>query len=276
MVRTMKSLAAVNIRQYERAIASLEVYRSVIDAGWKALFHCGSRLAPAAPAQDAVCLVIASDQGLCGRFNEAVREHALARTPELERDGGLITFWMFGEKLRGAVKETGRVRALYFPAPGNLPAVDTQLGEVVQRIEGVRGGHGIERVYVCHHLLSRSGGNRPASFRLLPLDESWAQTFSEGKWPGRCLPTIGLPPEPMFRQLFRQHLFISLYRAFAHSLACENAARLAAMQAAEKNIREMGDTLLADFRELRQATVTGELLDIISGFEALGEETRPL
>ena len=76
----------------------------------------------------------------------------------------------------------------------------------------------------------------------------------------------------MFAHLFRQYLFISFYRAFAQSLAGENAARLMAMQAAEKNIIELQDDLQARFREQRQAAITSELLDIISGFEALKEE----
>ena len=63
--------------------------------------------------------------------------------------------------------------------------------------------------------------------------------------------------------------FHFFYRAFAQSLAGENAARLMAMQAAEKNILELQEDLQALFREQRQAGITSELLDIISGFEAL-------
>ncbi len=56
----------------------------------------------------------------------------------------------------------------------------------------------------------------------------------------------------------------------------ENAARLMAMQAAEKNIQELEEQLQALFREQRQAGITNELLDIISGFEALSEEDVPI
>jgi F-type H+-transporting ATPase subunit gamma len=85
---------------------------------------------------------------------------------------------------------------------------------------------------------------------------------------------MALAQDQMFSHLFRQHLFVSLYRAFAQSLASENAARLMAMQAAEKNILETQDQLQAAFREQRQANITNELFDIISGFEALSEETQ--
>ena len=83
---------------------------------------------------------------------------------------------------------------------------------------------------------------------------------------------VGLPHDEMFSHLIRQYLFVSFYRAFAQSLASENAARLIAMQAAEKNISELEEKLQASFREQRQASITNELFDIISGFEALSEE----
>jgi F-type H+-transporting ATPase subunit gamma len=83
---------------------------------------------------------------------------------------------------------------------------------------------------------------------------------------------LGLSYETMFHYLFQQYLFVALFRALAQSSAAENAARLMAMQAAEKNILETQENLMARFREQRQANITNELLDIVSGFEALSEE----
>jgi F-type H+-transporting ATPase subunit gamma len=77
--------------------------------------------------------------------------------------------------------------------------------------------------------------------------------------------------EPLLSSLLRQHLFVSLYRAFAESLASENASRLASMQAAERSIDERLEALRGEFRYQRQHAITEELLDIVSGFEALNE-----
>ena len=70
--------------------------------------------------------------------------------------------------------------------------------------------------------------------------------------------------------MIKEYLFVSIYRAFANSLASENASRLAAMQSAEKNIEERLEELYLHFHRQRQMTITEELLDIVSGFEALG------
>jgi F-type H+-transporting ATPase subunit gamma len=73
----------------------------------------------------------------------------------------------------------------------------------------------------------------------------------------------------LFQALIREYLFVSLFRALAESLASENAARLASMQVAERNIEDRLKSLTSQFHQCRQTAVTSELLDIISAFEAL-------
>jgi len=75
----------------------------------------------------------------------------------------------------------------------------------------------------------------------------------------------------LFSSLIHEYLFVSLYRAFAESLESENASRLASMQGAEKNIEEMLSGLKTHFQQQRQMSITGELLDIVAGFEALNK-----
>jgi F-type H+-transporting ATPase subunit gamma len=73
----------------------------------------------------------------------------------------------------------------------------------------------------------------------------------------------------LFQGLIREYLFVSLFRAFAESLASENASRLASMQVAERNIEDRLHALTVESRQLRQSAITDELLDIIASFEAL-------
>ena len=84
-----------------------------------------------------------------------------------------------------------------------------------------------------------------------------------------------MPWETLFSALIGEFLFISLFRAFAASLAAENMARLASMQRAEKNIEEMQDDLTARYHALRQSTITEELFDVITGFEAVISQDGP-
>ncbi|ASC71943.1 Hypothetical Protein XM38_028970 [Halomicronema hongdechloris C2206] len=105
--------------------------------------------------------------------------------------------------------------------------------------------------------------------QLFPLSYLYLQTLQRQPWPCRCRPQITLDSNRLFSAVFQQQGFIRLYRACAESLASENASRLAAMQIAEKNIEERLAELKTTFQQQRQDTITDELLDIISGFEAL-------
>ncbi len=265
----MKSLAAVNIRQFERAVESLEAYREVVDNAWKVFFVSGSLTAGAGKSKaGAICVVVGSDQGMCGQFNEALVSHTLEEAQRLSKKGEDVTFWSVGEKVASALEDSGH-GGKRFPGADNLNEINALVQAILQELEAVRSLEGTERFYLSHNLLAGGGGYEPTTHRVLPMDKEWIDRYRSQKWPGRCLPMTGLTPETLFTHLLYQYLYVSFFRALAQSLASENAARLMAMQAAEKNILEREEALSASFREQRQANITNELLDIISGFEAL-------
>ena len=268
----MKSLAAVNIRQFERAVESLEQYRAVIDLGWQVLLRYGAPLPRKRRPNRAICVIIGSDQGMCGQFNEILIGYALEEIKNLEKNIMKVTCWSVGEKIFHALKDMGFKEGEHVSTPDSLSAVHSRVQIMLQKIQSWRSSQEIEQIHVCHNVVSESGGYTQSFYRLLPLDKAWAETYTEKKWPGRCLPMLGLSQESMFHYLFQHYLFVSFFRALTQSLAAENAARLMAMQSAEKNILETQENLLARFREQRQADITNELLDIVSGFEALSEE----
>ena len=127
----------------------------------------------------------------------------------------------------------------------------------------------MDRIVLFYNKLSTGVSYASQTIHLLPLDRAWLQQMSKYKWPTRGLPTFTRDRSLLFSGLIRQYLFVSLYRAFAESMASENAARLASMQAAERNIKNTVDAFRMALNEQRQNAITDELLDIVSGFEAL-------
>ena len=115
---------------------------------------------------------------------------------------------------------------------------------------------------------------RPRGIRLLPVDAEWIRGLKAKPWPSRVIPSPMLETERLFHSLIREYLFGSLFGAFAESLASENAARLASMQVAERNIEDRLKALTSEFHQSRQAAVTSELLDIVSASEALSAKDR--
>ena len=108
--------------------------------------------------------------------------------------------------------------------------------------------------------------------QLLPVNHDWLREIAKKKWDSKSLPIFRMDGDQIFSSLIREYLFVSLYRAFAESLASENASRLASMQNAEKNIEEQLQDLHVQFHRTRQMTITEELLDIVAGFEAMQEQ----
>jgi F-type H+-transporting ATPase subunit gamma len=143
-------------------------------------------------------------------------------------------------------------------------------------MEAWRAGDRNDRVSLLFNHTASGSFIQPRRILLLPLDREWLRSLALKKWPHRVLPTFTMGPGPLLAALVRQHLSVTLYRTVAQSLAAENASRLTAMQAAEKNISERLDELQAAFHQERQGTITEELLDVISGFETLTAANRPL
>ncbi|MEW5773488.1 MAG: F0F1 ATP synthase subunit gamma [Thermodesulfobacteriota bacterium] len=268
VVKTMKALAAVNIRQFEAAVESLEGCAAVADQGLHAFFRAHGPLPPVRTGPAGLVLVLGSDQGMCGGFNEAAAQAAAAQVAALAAGGARVRVWTCGERVRAALEAAGLASDLHLAMPGGLHGIPPLAAELILRYEADLGTRGAETLVLAHNRLARTGAYEPAVRRLLPLDRDWQAPYL-APWPRRCLPETGLPAGELFPELFRHYLAISLYRAFGLSLAAENAARLAAMQAAEKNIEERSEELARSFREARQTLVTAELLDVIAGFEAL-------
>src|SRR5690606_22452323 len=98
----------------------------------------------------------------------------------------------------------------------------------------------------------------PSKLQLLPIDHAWLSSLATRTWVSRSLPTFTMDWRRLLSALIRQHLFVSLYRAYAESMASENASRLASMQAAEKNIQNHLSRLAVDYHQRRQQAITEE------------------
>jgi F-type H+-transporting ATPase subunit gamma len=272
VVRTMKSMASVNIRHYERAVESLEKYRHTVDLAWTVFFRARGELPSGEAGGRGVCLVIGTDQGMCGPFNDVLLSHVLGREPGMA-EAGEVVYWSAGERIDAAMMDEGRAPELRFPLPGSLTAVDARVLEIVDRIERWHRERGLQRFFVGHNTTRKAGGYEPVLTRVLPLDRPWAERYFRMEWPRRNIPQVNLDLGTFFSRLFSQYLYIALYRAFGQSLAGENAARLSAMQSAEKNIQEMREHLVASHRQQRQNEITEELFDVVAGFTAMTEES---
>ncbi len=277
LVKTMKALAAVSIREYGLAEESLIEYNRTIEMGLEIVMR--SRQREIVTSKDFKknrlgAVIFGSEQGLCGRFNEQIANFAVERMNELKIRKENRTILALGERVIARLEEEGEKVEQRFSFFGNHAGITQVMQQVLIRVEEWRLKREIEQIVLFYNRPISGASFRPNMAYLLPLDLEWLSGLEKKKWPSRSLPTFTMDEEELFSSLIRQYLFFSLYRAFVESLASENASRLSSMQVAEKNIEDRLKELNTQFYSLRQDSITVELLDIITGFEALTGENR--
>lgn len=275
IVRTMKALAATSVRQYEKAAESLDDYYHTIELGLSVVLSA-SLERPVDPVLDqrqpVLIFIFGSDHGLAGRFNEQIVSYTLedywVQTGEAgdELPSNRIIA-AIGEQAVSRTKAAGIDLARKFNMPSSISAITTFIRQLLEEIEDWRTREGVQKVLLFYNR-PRVGGFSPRAETLLPVNLARLKE-TRLKWESRSLPTFTMPPDRLLSALLRQYFFVSLYRACALSLAAENTSRLAAMQAAEKNINERLEELKTAYQHERQAAITEELLDIIAGFKAV-------
>jgi F-type H+-transporting ATPase subunit gamma len=274
VVKTMKALAAVSMRQYEQAVASLGAYNRTIEMALQVTLRDTPALMDktgTAPNGNFGVLVLGSDQGLCGRFNDQIVDAALSIIQGVEPEAERWHVVAVGARAAARLEEMGQPVADTLTMPASLAGVTPMVQDVLIYLDTWRVNQRLGRMVLLHNRLVSGSVYTPHTVHLLPFDGTRLNDLTAPSWPSRSLPTFTLDREQLLSSLLRQHLFVSLYRSLVESLASENASRLASMQAAERSIEERLDDLRTQFRYQRQHAITEELLDIVAGFEALSD-----
>lgn len=270
VVRTMKVLSMTSIRQCEEAVAALVDYNRSVRLGLQAALRHRPRdvaYGPAASPEHVGAIVFGSAWGMCGRFNEQLASFAARELEAIAPEQ--LTLLALGEYVGGRLDDAGRPPDSRHAVPDSVDGITARVQDLLVILEAWQSERHIGRVVLFYHESASGTAYAPRAVPLLPVDTAWLEELEARPWPTRVLPTFRMEWEPLFTALFRQYLFVTLYRAFAESLASEHSSRLAAMQAAQDNVEERLADLQARFHRQRQTAITEELLDIISGFEAL-------
>jgi F-type H+-transporting ATPase subunit gamma len=211
-------------------------------------------------------LIFGTDQGLVGRFNEVVGDFALETLRDLP---GPKTIWAVGERVCPSLEGAGLAITKRFAVPSSVAAITALVAEIQIEVEGYTARERNSEVHVFHNHPQAAARYGVTCQRLLPLDTTWWKHLTQIRWPTAQGAEVLGGAAASLPALVHEHLFISLYKACAESLASENASRLEAMQRAEKNIESVSTQLQRSLNRLRQSSIDEELFDVVAGFNAL-------
>jgi F-type H+-transporting ATPase subunit gamma len=272
VVKTMKALAAVSIRQYQKAVESLDDYNRTVEMGLQIVLK--ERLGAMSQSKSRAVkrlgvIVFGSDQGLCGQLNEQISVFTLDHFKETGVKKENRKVLAVGARVADYVEDAGQPVDELMATPSSTAGITPLVQEIIMIIEEWHFRQNVDHFMLFYNDYISGANYHPYKAQLLPVNRDWLKDLAHKKWDSKSLPIFRMDCHRLFSSLIREYLFVSLYRAFAESLASENASRLASMQNAEKNIEEQMQDLHVQFHRTRQMTITEELLDIVAGFEAL-------
>ncbi len=276
IIKTMKALSAASIRQYEQAVSALAAYYLTVERGLHVTLK--GTAPPSSPPRRLreprrlAAIVFGSDHGLCGRFNEEITQYALERMDSAAADPKNRLLLAVGARVAASLEQAGQSIEEDFLVPGSASQITATVQQILLKLDEWREQAGVHYVYLFYNRHTDGKGYHPTGFELLPINLHRFHRLEEEQWPSRMLPTFTMEREVLLARLLHQYLFVTIFRACAESQASEHTSRLAAMQAAERNLDERLDEVTMVFRRARQNAITSELLDVVSGFEALTTE----
>ena len=262
IISSMRSLAAIYLSRTEERLDGIRAYADTVG---RAIEDClfGREIAlPETEGKGSAILAMFSEQGLCGRFNEVMAEAASERAKEVPSP----RFIVVGRRGPALLRRERLEIIAELPSTTSPDGQDGVIHRIARTVLELFERDAFGRLYLLYARYLSPGKIEPQFERILPLDlEQWRDPESARA----AAPRLALPRRRLLGELVNEYTFVSLFRAMTESLAGENGMRLQSMEAARTNIEETLEDLQLKARIQRQNEITEELLDVVSGAEAL-------
>jgi len=292
ITRAMKFIAAAKLRRAQEGVFAARPYaRGIL----RVLRSAAARVETTAhpllerrPEERLLVVVVTGDRGLCGAFNTNV----IRRATEFFREHASqeIQVIAAGKKGRDTLRRRGRTFAAeYMNVSGKVEFATAK--EISARIAEMYAKREVDGVYAIYNEFKNVMVQKLRTMKLLPIDpgilisetEDAGKEKAEGQEPGEMAEGVKQregekgnapllvdyiyeePIEEIFSGLLPRYLDSEVFRVMLESAAAEHAARMTAMDSATRNAAKFIDRLTLDMNKIRQASITKELIEIVSG-----------
>ena len=210
-------------------------------------------------------VILTSDRGLCGGFNNNICRFA-EKLYHLRKADEEMDFFFIGRKAKN-----------YFKFRNITPVeevfnLDRELsyplaGKIAQKLmESFTKGQ-YEGIYFIYNSFKSVISQKTVKEIFLPVDLSKATLSEQSRFSKDLI--FETSPQELLKNLIQKHFTVQVYRAMCESLAGEYGARMTAMESASKNAGDIISKLTLTFNKMRQSAITTELIEVSSGAEAL-------
>ena len=267
ITKAMKMVAAAKLRRAQDAVTRARPYAAILEQALGRIAAAGAEashpLLASRPGKKAELILLTSDRGLAGAFNSNIVRRGQRFLVENADRYQQIEVSTIGRKARDFLRArkipsrkdyAGTYQNMRFETAAEIA------GELSDRF---RSGQ-VDAIFICYNEFKSAITQTVVLKQFLPVETGDAATTG---------PATEFMYEPdqaqLLEELVPKHLAIQVWRALLDSAASEHGARMTAMESATTNAEDMIAALTLQYNRARQAYVTKELMEIVSGAEAL-------
>jgi F-type H+-transporting ATPase subunit gamma len=275
-------LSAVSASKVRKAMAAVAATRNYATKAWQVLIHIAGQpgretlhplLTKRANIKQTLVLVVSGDRGLAGAYNTNIIRYLLHKFDKYEMPVKYIAVGRKGRDL--LIRRRKNVIAEFSnlpPAPSFSDVSAIGRLAVNEFLEGK-----VDEVYLVYTDFVTMTKQEPVIKRLLPLDVGASSEDRVEAYESKHLSAAYIyePEESeILDEIIPRFTALQVFQAILEGLASEHAARMIAMGNATDNAVELVGALQMDYNKVRQQTITGDLLDIAGGAEALSKTLK--
>ena len=275
ITKAKQMVAAAKLRKAQAAAEAARPYSERLEAvvaslATKIAGGSGEGASPllAGTGKDQVHLLVVanSDRGLAGAFNANIVKAALAKARELELDGKTVQFYLIGRKGRPVINRTypGKIVANYDTTGVKEPGFG-QAQEIAQELSQMFLDGKFDVAHLFYSRFKSALAQIPTEQQVIPVK------IPADADRNAIAATVEYEPseEAILDDLLPRNVSVQLFKALLENNASEQGASMTAMDNATRNAGDLINKLNIQYNRSRQAAITTELVEIISGAEAL-------
>jgi F-type H+-transporting ATPase subunit gamma len=208
-------------------------------------------------------IVISTDRGLCGGLNTNLFKTVITAMKEWHATGLEIDLTLIGTKSNAFFKRIGGNITASATHLGDAPSIVELIGTVKVMLDAYEAGS-IDRLCLAHNVFENTMIQNPVVKQLIPIADKTDEQLA-AHWDYIYEPDS----KPVMDALMTRYIESLVYQGVVENVACEQAARMVAMKSATENADDLIDELQLIYNKARQAAITQEISEIVSGAAAV-------
>ncbi|MCP3868721.1 MAG: F0F1 ATP synthase subunit gamma [Gammaproteobacteria bacterium] len=208
-------------------------------------------------------IIVSSDRGLCGGLNNNLFRALVKEIKAQDDDGVKSSFCTVGSKALGFFRHFGGKVMAQITQIGDKPHIEDLIGTVKVMLDAYEAGE-VDRIYVCYNRFVNTMTQEPTIEQLVPITSKEEENLSH-HWDYIYEPDS----KDVLDNLLSRYLEALVYQSVVENGASEQSSRMVAMKSATENADGLIDELQLVYNKARQAAITQEISEIVSGAAAV-------